>query len=53
MTPYEVTLRNAVGRERTERVVANTEQSACTQALLRVKRETGQTDWQAVKTLPA
>lgn len=55
MTAYIVTVRNAAGREREERVVASTEESACRQAVLRVERETGakKGDWQAVKTLPA
>jgi hypothetical protein len=53
MTPHLVTVRDAVGREREVRVVATTEQSACTQAILRVERETGRKDWQAVKVLPA
>lgn len=50
MQPYIVTLRNAVGRERTERVVASTAQSASNQALLRVVRETGAAkgEWQVV-----
>lgn len=53
MTPHEVTLRNAAGRERVERIMASTETSASNQALLRVERETGQKDWQVVKVLPA
>jgi hypothetical protein len=52
MTVFVVTLRNAVGRERTERVVASTETSACNQAVLRVTRETGQNDWQVALVLP-
>jgi len=46
MKPYDVTVRNAAGRERVIRVVASTDTSASNQALLRVKRETGATDWQ-------
>lgn len=54
MTVHIVTLRNAVGRERDERIVATTENSAATQALLRVERETGKKgDWQAVRVMPA
>ena len=41
MKPYDVTVRNAAGRERVIRVVASTDQSASNQALLRVERETG------------
>ena len=48
--PFDVVCRNAAGRERTVRVVASTGTSAATQALLRIKRETGQTDWLAVRT---
>lgn len=50
MQPYVVVLRNAAGRERTERVVASTANSASTQAILRVTRETGapKGEWQVV-----
>jgi hypothetical protein len=51
MNVWNVTVRNAVGRERIERIVASTESSACTQALLRVKRETGADDWQVALVL--
>ena len=51
--PWIVTVRNAVGNEREIRIVASTGNSACTQALLRVKRETGQTDWLAVREVEA
>ena len=50
MKVYEVTVRNAAGRERVERVVAGTDESASAQAILRVERETGakRGEWQAV-----
>lgn len=51
MKVYVVTLRNAAGREREERVVASTDTSASNQALLRVERETGAKDWQVSKVL--
>ena len=41
MNTYLVTLQNDVGRQREERVVATTAQSASNQALLRVVREIG------------
>ena len=52
MEVHIVTVRDAVGREREVRVVASTENSAATQALLRVERETGRKDWQAVRVMP-
>jgi len=48
MQPYTVTLRDADGKERQERVVASTAQSASTQGLLRVQRETGRKTWLVV-----
>ena len=48
MTPYTVTLRDADGKERAERIVASTATSASNQALLRVRRETGRDTWQVV-----
>lgn len=48
MQPYTVILRDADGKERTERVVASTAGSASTQGLLRVQRETGRKTWQVV-----
>lgn len=53
MEVWIVTLRNAVGRERQERVVASTAQSASNQALLRVLRETGQKDWMVALVIEA
>ena len=53
MQAYEVTVRNAVGRERTLRVVASTETSASNQALLRIERETGAKDWMVALVMPA
>ena len=41
MKTYEVTLQSETGRQRVERVVASTAQSASNQALLRVNRELG------------
>lgn len=51
MNVYEVTLRNAAGRERTERVVATTANSASNQALMRVEKLLGHTDWMVVSAL--
>lgn len=48
MNPYTVTLRDSDGKEREERVVASTAQSASNQALLRVRRATGRDTWQVV-----
>jgi hypothetical protein len=45
MNVYTVTVRDADGKERTERLVASTSQSASNQALLRVERETGRKTW--------
>lgn len=53
MTVYVVTLRRADGRERIEKIVATTEQSASNQALLRVKRALGESDWMVATVLPA
>lgn len=53
ITLYEVTLRNAVGRERVENVVATTDTSASNAALKRVERETGEGDWLVARVLPA
>jgi len=53
MNVWIVRLRNDVGREREERIVASSGTSACTQAILRVQRETGAKDWYAVTALEA
>lgn len=48
---YTVTLRNAAGREREERVVATSDRGASNAALKRVERETGERDWQVARVL--
>ena len=54
MLTYEVTLRNAAGRETVERVVASTATSASNQALLRMVRAFGvKHDWMVVSALEA
>ena len=53
MVVYIVTLRNAAGRERVERIVATTAQNASNLGLLRIERETGapKGEWQVVSAL--